>query len=579
MLTRIVAEHGLGAIGVFHGTGAFQDALGSSTLRRLKKAFGTDQLYSTATVDAVAKTLVAEQMAGTPLLIPNIDEDHGRLLVFVGINPVISHGHATMFSNPIERIRAARRRGRGVHPRPALDGDGAALRPPPRRAAGHRLRRVRPHHPRAAGRPAIDETELDRRATGLDAIGDGRGAASTPATASALTGVPVDAARHVRRCRASGRATGHPQRDRVHDAPSGNVTEWLAWSLMVLTDSFDQPGGMWFNPGYFTHLERFETLPPAAPSEPSPPSRPDIARSGGEWPAALIADEIEAGRLRALIVAGANLLTALPGAAAPHRRPRSRSTPSSCSTCNTTARPSSATHVFACAGQLERADVLPLELNANAVYQHYTEPVVPPRDDRPPMWQTIARIGSGIGLDVIGSGTDPLTVTTDDMLARLARGSALERLRAAGDVAIEGGPAYDWVGSRLPKGRWDLAPQPLVAQLAALGAPTSLVLTPRRTMKRMNWQHFREGERHDVLVHPVDAAAAGVTDGELVDVTTATGSIRVPVRITDDIVPGAVSIGHGLEAANVNTLIDRHDLDPLTGMARLSGVPVAICPA
>ena len=31
--------------------------------------------------------------------------------MFVGINPVISHGHATMFSNPIERIRAARRRG------------------------------------------------------------------------------------------------------------------------------------------------------------------------------------------------------------------------------------------------------------------------------------------------------------------------------------------------------------------------------------------------------------------------------------------------------------------------------------
>ena len=59
----------------------------------------------------MAKTLVASEIGGTPLLVPNIDEDEGRLLIFVGINPVVSHGHATMFSNPIDRIRAARRRG------------------------------------------------------------------------------------------------------------------------------------------------------------------------------------------------------------------------------------------------------------------------------------------------------------------------------------------------------------------------------------------------------------------------------------------------------------------------------------
>ena len=107
-LRRVVAEHGTEAIGVFHGTGAFSDALGTFTSRRFKKSLGTHQLYSTATVDAVAKTLVASEMGGTPLLIPQIDEDAGRLLVFVGINPVVSHGHATMFSNPVERIRAAK---------------------------------------------------------------------------------------------------------------------------------------------------------------------------------------------------------------------------------------------------------------------------------------------------------------------------------------------------------------------------------------------------------------------------------------------------------------------------------------
>ena len=211
-------------------------------------------------------------------------------------------------------------------------------------------------------------------------------------------------------------------------------------------------------------------MPPAAPSEPSPPLRPDIARCGGEWPAALIADEIEAGRLRALIVARRQPAHRASGAAARAAAALEQIDALVVLDVQHNGTTELATHVFACAGQLERADVLPLELNANAVYQHYTEPVVPPRDDRPPMWQTLARIGSGIGLDVLGSGTDPLTVTTDDMLARLARGerarSGCARRAASPSRA---GPVYDWVGSRLPNGRWNLAPQPLVAQLAALG--------------------------------------------------------------------------------------------------------------
>ena len=33
---------------------------------------------------------------------------------------------------------------------------------------------------------------------------------------------------------------------------------------MIVTDSFDQPGGMWFNPGVFSRFDRLDTLPPQA---------------------------------------------------------------------------------------------------------------------------------------------------------------------------------------------------------------------------------------------------------------------------------------------------------------------------
>ena len=80
----------------------------------------------------------------------------------------------------------------------------------------------------------------------------------------------------------------------------------------------------------------------------------------------------------------------------------------------------------------------------------------------------------------------------------------------------------------------------------------------------------------EVLVHPDDAHAAGISDGDVVEVTSGTGRLRVAARITDAIAPGAVSISHGWAGANVNGLISSDDLDPLTGMPRSSGTTVVL---
>ena len=529
-LRRVVDEHGTGAIGVFHGTGAFSDVLGTFTSRRFKKSLGTNQLYSTATVDAVAKTLVASEMGGTPLLIPQIDEQAGRLLVFVGINPVVSHGHATMFSNPVERIRAAKARGPvfTLDPRATetarLSDHHLALAPGTDYAVfAHVIRELL-----AAG--DVDLDAVAERASGLDVLG-GAVEPFDATVAHAITGLPVEQlALLVDAVRTAGRlailsGTGSTM------SPTANLGEWMAWALMVLTDSFDQPGGMWFNPGLFSRLDRFETLPRAAPTEPRSAVRPDIARCGGEWPAALIPDEIEAGRLRALVVMGANLITALPE---PERVAAALAAIDVLVVIDVVHNDTSdlATHVFASAGQLERPDVLSLEPNANVMYQQYTEPAVPPRADRPPMWQTLGRISAGIGLDALGGGDDPLALTPDAMFARLARGDGVEVLRAAGGFHAEPAPRYGWVFPRLPAGTWQLAPGRLVAQLAEhravpAGAADGLVLIPRRVVKRMNWQVFRDGDVPDVLIHPDDADATGVADGDQVEIVTATGALTL----------------------------------------------------
>ena len=41
----------------------------------------------------------------------------------------------------------------------------------------------------------------------------------------------------------------------VSMSATANIAEWMLWALHVLTDSYDAPGGMWFNPGYLMQLD------------------------------------------------------------------------------------------------------------------------------------------------------------------------------------------------------------------------------------------------------------------------------------------------------------------------------------
>lgn len=55
------------------------------------------------------------------------------------------------------------------------------------------------------------------------------------------------------------------------------------------------------------------------------------------------------------------------------------------------------------------------------------------------------------------------------------------------------------------------------------------------------------------------------------------GALEALVRWQDEIPPGAVSIAHGFGSPNVNRLTSaREDLDPHTGMPRLTGIEVSV---
>jgi anaerobic selenocysteine-containing dehydrogenase len=85
----------------------------------------------------------------------------------------------------------------------------------------------------------------------------------------------------------------------------------------------------------------------------------------------------------------------------------------------------------------------------------------------------------------------------------------------------------------------------------------------------------------------------GSKDTGAAEVTSRSGAIEAEVEITEDVMPGVVSLPHGwghgqpgtrasVAAAhagvNANALTDPHALDPLSGNAVLNGIPVQVRP-
>jgi anaerobic selenocysteine-containing dehydrogenase len=360
-------------------------------------------------------------------------------------------------------------------------------------------------------------------------------------------------------------------------ADKANVTQWLAWVLMILTGSMNRPGGIWFHPGFAYQLEAFELpiSPPDGSFGPGPRSRPGTQSFMGEWPCAALSDEIEAGNIRAVLNLGGSLLTSFPDTAA--LEPALRKLEVLATTeiiANKTAALS--TRVLPTKDQLERSDVTIWDALSSRVSAQHTPAVVAPVGDRRSMWWFLAELGQRLGHNVADS------TQSDDMV--LAGVTAAARC-SFGELAetgwVDAGhelPA-PWVEQHIERmGGWRLAPRVLVDQLAALREPAPLVLTPRRQMRRLNAQFDFLGDPADVLIHPDDGAAAGIVDGGAVTVRSAHGELTGVAKLDPAIRRGAVSVPHGHVDANVNALTNKDDIDVVTGMVRYSGVPVSVHP-
>ncbi len=198
-----------------------------------------------------------------------------------------------------------------------------------------------------------------------------------------------------------------------------------------------------------------------------------------------------------------------------------------------------------------------------------------------------------------------------DHFGERVNGLTLEQLEA-NPHGIDLGP----LERRLPdalrtqSGRIELAPEPIVADVDRLrerfeagawnGAGPQMVLIGRRQLRSNNsWMHnlaplVGGTNRCTALVNPADAERLGLVDGEPALMRSSAGEVQVPVEVSDEVMPGVVSVPHGWghdapgvrmgvafdhAGVNSNVLAEEARTDAPSGNAVLSGIPVELAPA
>jgi len=579
ILSTVSSSEGADAIALYLATGLAYDSAGQVSCGMWMGSVGSTSFYTAATVDNAPVLVAAEQIAGHPMLNPVWEPQHSRLLLLFATNPVVSHGYGTTLADPVRRLRENQDAGGRIwtiDPRrtesAALSDEHLSVRPGSDVIFLAAL--VRELFEDERCRDALERTcrddEVTRLARAVLPFDLDAAALATGCDRSDLLRLVADLReRHGKVAIFCGTGTTM--------SLDGILVEWLRWVLLVMTDSLDVLGGMRFNRGVVNQLSPSRH---GTPPLDGPKSRPDIARVAGQMPVAALVDEIEAGRLKVLVITGGNPLSAFPE---PDRFREAVSLLDALVVIDVAESElcDLATHVFPATGQLERADLALAEQVAFRSGIQFTPAVVEPVAQRRPVWWILGSLAARSERPMFGGA--PVDSLSDETILRglLGHGPfSPDEVVDAGPHGVDLNPEYGWVRELMtPDGCWSIAPEAFCVRLARHQGPElGLVLVPRRESAWSNSVRFAgSGDEPVVLIHPDEARERQLVTGDWVAVTSAYGSLVATVSIDDAIRPGVLSVTHGHPGSLTGTLTSFSEgVDPLTAMPRASGLPVRI---
>jgi anaerobic selenocysteine-containing dehydrogenase len=631
-LLEVQRKHGLDAVASYIGNPQVHNYAGLLGGAKFLRTLRSRTRFSATSVDQLPHHFVSYFMYGHQLMIPVPDLDRTRFLLVIGGNPVVSNGSLMTAPDVTRRLKDLRARG------------GRLVVIDPRRTATAELADthlfVRPGTDALlllALLQVIFEEKLEAPGAlaahldGLDAIRD-ICRAHTPERVAGPTGIAADAIRQLARDFAGAEAAVCYGRMGVSTQSFGALCQWLIQVINIVTGNLDRPGGAMFTRPAFDILDLAAGFGQRGSYNRRRTRVRGLPEFGSEFPVGALAEEILTpgeGQIRALVTAAGNPVLSTPNGGRLEQALGGLEFMVSVDFyINETTRhanlilpPTYALerdhfdlifHVLAIRNTVKYSlplfDKAPDALHDFEIFEGLArrlEALDPAR--RPPLrqrllgrWLTPRRsVALGIRLGKRGAGWNPLS-----------GGLTLAKIIAQ-PHGIDLGPLEPCLPGRLqtPGRRIDLAPQPLrddlgrlerhftTGEVSAAETLGNLQLIGRRDLRTNNsWLHnarrFVKGpQRCTLLIHPQDAAARGLVEGQTARVTSRTGAVDITAELSDEMMPGVVSIPHGwghhrpgmrLQVASqhagvsVNDLTDELAVDELCGNSALNGVAVEV---
>lgn len=629
-------RHGRNAVAVYAGNPTVHNYGSMLYGPPLIRALGTRRRYSATSVDQLPHHFAGYFLFGHVLLLPVPDLDRTRFFLCLGGNPAVSNGSLMTAPDVKKRLKAIRQRGGRVvvvDPRrtetAALAGEHICVRPGTDAWLLLSLLHVLFAEDLAAPGRLLAFTD------GIDTVRK-LAAGFAPETTEAVTGVEAQTVRRLARDFAAADGAVCYGRMGVSTQEFGGLCQWLVQVVNVVTGNLDRPGGAMFaNPAVDVVAQK-KSRGSFGRWHSHVRELPEFA---GELPVATLAEDMEAGAIRALLTSAGNPVLSTPDGARLDRALEGADYVASIDFyVNETTR--HADVILPPTAALEH-DHYDLAFHALAIRDtaRYNEPLFEPADDTRHDWQIMLelerrlapkpKLAQRLWRLVAGRGPHLLL---DLGLRTGPHGKGFRPFRAGLSLkelkrhphGVDLGALAPCLPARLrtEDRRIHLAPEELVADVERLrrrspeiaaawgaGAGAGRAVSPRhgtlqligRRQVRSNnsWMHnyrrlMKGADRCTLLIHPDDARARGLADGASVRVSSGVGEVVVPVEVTAAMMPGVVSMPHGFghgrdgvrldvasatPGASVNDLNDPSRIDELTGNAAFSGLPVEVVPA
>ena len=590
---------------------------------------GSQHYYTASSQDVSNRFAASSLLYGSPFLLPIPDLERTDLLLVVGANPLVSHGSVMSAPRIKDQLHAITARG------------GRVVVVDPRRSETAREFEHVALHPDSDAwlllsllNVVFAEGLQDAAAIALRADGgdDLRRLVEPhdPEATEARTGVGAERVRELARDLAAADGAAIYGRTGSCLGRHGTLVSFLLDALALVTGNLDEVGGSMFGDPAIPFDRVAEAI--GADSYGERRSRVgDLPEVLGAMPASLMAKEITTpgpGRMRALFVSAGNPVLSVPDG---EELTAALGELDLCVAIDIymsdTAR--HADYVLPATTFLEREDYpLPFLGLFTKPYINMTEAVVEPSGEARQEWEIVEEIASRVGvvpssvlaLRLLGrTGIKLSPRRLVDTLLRIGPhgdrfglrrgGLSSKRLREEPHGIVLADNLEAGVLARKVRhegGRVRLCPPEIEAEVDSLvvaeagdgdGAFPLRMIGLRELRSHNSWMHnspkLMAGDRvHRARIHPDDAEAAGIADGERVRIASAHGEIETVALLSDEVIAGTIAVPHGwghdggwrvanaAGGANTNALASSEpdDLERLAGMAHLNGIAVRIAP-